>query len=121
MPELLQVLPEDLGNLARQHMALLAKGDRAGPDAVRDSTRTLVRLFLKDSAALSAVRQTCQGSCPAELQGFLGEMAQLRQIVFQKLLTTADEERRRLEHTSELSAREKKYNVEVRGGEGGGG
>eukprot|EP01137_Pigoraptor_chileana_P002740 Opistho-2@41983 len=79
---------------------------------LRHSTRSVCRLFLANPTAFAEAKSIVAGGSPA-CEGFLETFAELKGVVYERLLTTVEEERERQSYMAMIAAREKKSTEDV--------
>ena len=97
-----------------QNRAITPKGPRHTQHTpLADSTRSIMRMLMKEPALLTKIK--AQGfSITPQMSMFIDKLRTLRQLVFDNLLTTAEEESDRQVYLAGLLARERKLANEVK-------
>jgi len=117
--EELQLFPEGLANVFLSHddhaeRYLDSKEGNSKTD-LKNSTRGLLRKILGDArdvpGLLTSAAEVPDGDEGLEL--LIQSMRSLRKLLFERLLTTVDEERRRQEYLAGLIAREQESNEDI--------
>lgn len=103
---------EKLAKEAEEDDDFEPEGAEALNAAIADSTRSLSRELLNDVEAVALVRSAGILEDPG-LVSFVKEIHGLRAILFEKLLTTVDEERRRQAYLVDLMSREQRLNADI--------
>lgn len=117
--EELQMFPEGLANVFLSHddyaERFLDSKDPNSNTLLKNSTRGLLRKILGDArdvpGLLTSAAEVPDGDEGLEL--LIQSMRSLRKLLFERLLTTVDEERRRQEYLAGLIAREQECNEEI--------
>eukprot|EP00038_Savillea_parva_P008846 m.179571 g.179571 ORF g.179571 m.179571 type:complete len:398 (-) comp14798_c0_seq1:171-1364(-) len=106
---------------AAESVFLVTDGDAAGA-AVADATRSLARAMRaypdQSDTVVDALKAAVPGSGPMaqraqSLDLFLAQLQDLRDVLFEKLLTTVDEERGRQEHLAKLVKNQQSLKKEI--------
>lgn len=110
----------ELSEAVLQHRTLAVAVERAASEApeekeayqeeLEDATRTLVRLLLADPGAQLPLKEVEPSEAMAPL---VSHLEQLKTLMFERLLTTVEEQRARQEHVMTLLKRERVQGEEI--------